>query len=108
MSKVSRLDDCRRDLDASLDDFDRAVGPKELLAAARAVRACTEALEQAAVLQARADGASWAKIGAAYGLTKQGAQQRFRERAAAADDKAIEAPGSPDIPTSTPSEDGRE
>ncbi len=80
MSKVSRLDDSRRDLDAALSDFDRATGGKELLAAARAVRASTEALEEAAVLEARAEGVSWSKIGAVYGLTKQGAQQRFRSR----------------------------
>lgn len=82
MTKVSRLADCRRDLDDALDDFDRAEGAREVLAAARTVRASIDALEQAAVQQARAEGVSWSKIGAVYGLTKQGAQQRFRERAA--------------------------
>lgn len=96
MSKVSRLDDSRRDLDAALDEFDRAAGAKELLTAARAVRASTEALEEAAVLEARAEGVSWSKIGAIYGLTKQGAQQRFRPR------KAEES--TPEVPLETPAE----
>lgn len=80
MSKSERLEGCRRELDDALEQFDRAEGPKDLLAAARAVRASTEALEQVAILQARAEGVSWSKIGAVYGLTKQGAQQRFRPR----------------------------
>jgi hypothetical protein len=37
-----------------------------------------EELEAAHVEAARAAGATWSEIGAAYGLTKQGAQQRFR------------------------------
>lgn len=80
MSTSDRLEECRRDLDDALGQFDRADGPKDLLAAARAVRASTEALEQVAILQARAEGVSWSRIGAVYGLTKQGAQQRFRPR----------------------------
>ncbi|SEO61672.1 hypothetical protein SAMN05660991_01017 [Trujillonella endophytica] len=38
-----------------------------------------ERLEQKAVEGVRAAGTSWSKIGALYGLTKQGAQQRFRQ-----------------------------
>ena len=50
------------------------------LAAARAVREAAEALEQALVDESRAAGATWSEIGAAYGMTKQAAQQRFRGR----------------------------
>lgn len=86
MTRTSRLVDRREDLDAALEEFDRAVGAKELLAAARAVRSAIESLEQAAVQQARTEGLSWSKIGSVYGLTKQGAQQRFRERGRKRDD----------------------
>lgn len=41
-----------------------------------------EALEEAAVREARAAGVTWKEIGALYGLSKQGAQQRFRPVAA--------------------------
>jgi hypothetical protein len=44
----------------------------------RRVREAAEELEAAHVEAARAAGATWSEIGAAYGLTKQGAQQRFR------------------------------
>jgi hypothetical protein len=37
-----------------------------------------EALEADTVADARAAGATWGEIGALYGLSKQGAQQRFR------------------------------
>jgi len=37
-----------------------------------------EALEAAAVRDARHAGVTWKAIGALYGLSKQGAQQRFR------------------------------
>lgn len=47
--------------------------------AARTIRAAAEQLEQAEVKRARDQGTSWSKIGAVYGLTKQGAQQRFGE-----------------------------
>lgn len=80
MSTPDRLEDCRGSLEDALREFDRAEGPRERLAAARDVRACTEALEAIVALQARAEGLSWSKIGAVYGLTKQGAQQRFRPR----------------------------
>ena len=38
-----------------------------------------ERLERRAVEGVRAAGTSWSTIGALYGLTKQGAQQRFRK-----------------------------
>ncbi len=46
-----------------------------------AVRVAVEQVQQleaATVVQAREAGATWSEIGAVYGLTKQGAQQRFR------------------------------
>lgn len=47
---------------------------------ARRARERAEAQEVEALRRARDAGASWAKIGALYGLTKQGAQQRFKAR----------------------------
>ena len=46
--------------------------------AARRLREAAEELEAAQVEAARKAGATWIEIGACYGLTKQGAQQRFR------------------------------
>jgi hypothetical protein len=48
------------------------------LDAARRLREAAEELEAAQVEAARKAGATWNEIGACYGLTKQGAQQRFR------------------------------
>ena len=42
------------------------------------LREAAEELEAAQVEAARKAGATWIEIGACYGLTKQGAQQRFR------------------------------
>ena len=75
---------------AALSDFDVAAGPVGRLDAARRLREAAEELEAAQVEAARKAGATWLEIGACYGLTKQGAQQRFRAvrdqaKAAAAD-----------------------
>jgi hypothetical protein len=46
-----------------------------------AIRHCIselDDLERATVAAARAAGVTWTQIGALYGLSKQGAQQRFR------------------------------
>ena len=48
------------------------------LDAARRLREGADELERAAVEAARSAGMTWSEIGAVYGLTKQGAQQRFR------------------------------
>ena len=48
------------------------------LDAARRLREAAEELEAAQVEAARKAGATWLEIGECYGLTKQGAQQRFR------------------------------
>jgi hypothetical protein len=55
-----------------------AADPLAALDAARVLREEAEDLERKSVDAVRAAGLSWAKIGALYGLTKQGAQQRFR------------------------------
>lgn len=52
--------------------------PLERLDALREFREQLEAMEQEAVSHARAWGSTWRDIGAIYGLSKQGAQQRFR------------------------------
>jgi hypothetical protein len=63
---------------AALDALDVADGPISRLDAARLLREAAEELEAAQVEAARKAGATWIEIGACYGLTKQGAQQRFR------------------------------
>lgn len=77
LPSVSTSDDLRR--------FERAAGalrtipdPLLRLDAARRARESVEALEAAAVRDARHAGVTWKAIGALYGLSKQGAQQRFR------------------------------
>jgi hypothetical protein len=63
---------------AALGALDVADGPISRLEAARLLREAAEELEAAQVEAARKAGATWHEIGACYGLTKQGAQQRFR------------------------------
>jgi len=63
---------------AALIALDAADGPISRLQAARRLREAAEELEAAQVQAARKAGATWIEIGACYGLTKQGAQQRFR------------------------------
>ncbi len=63
---------------AALSAFEDAEGPLGRLDAARRLREAAEELEAAEVEAARKAGATWNEIGACYGLTKQGAQQRFR------------------------------
>lgn len=63
---------------AALGALDAADGPISRLDAARRLREAADELEAAQVEAARKAGATWNEIGACYGLTKQGAQQRFR------------------------------
>jgi hypothetical protein len=65
-------------ISAALVALDAADGPMSRLEAARRLREAAEELEAAQVEAARQAGATWIEIGACYGLTKQGAQQRFR------------------------------
>jgi hypothetical protein len=81
---------------AALDALDVADGPVSRLDAVRRLREAAEELEAAQVEAARKAGATWTEIGACYGLTKQGAQQRFRlarnqEKAAAAEARSEKA-----------------
>jgi hypothetical protein len=63
---------------AALSAFEVADRPMSRLDAARRLREAAEELEAAQVEAARKAGATWLEIGGCYGLTKQGAQQRFR------------------------------
>ena len=67
--------------------FDRALAalrdipdPLRRLDAVRLSIQALEDLEAATVTEARAAGVTWIDIGALYGLSRQGAQQRFRRR----------------------------
>ena len=67
--------------------FDRALAalreipdPLHRLDAVHRSLQALEELEAATVADARAAGVTWIDIGALYGLSKQGAQQRFRRR----------------------------
>jgi hypothetical protein len=63
---------------AALGALDAADAPIGRLQAVRRLREAAEELEAVQVQAARKAGATWIEIGACYGLTKQGAQQRFR------------------------------
>ena len=63
---------------AALAALDLADGPVSRLEAARQLREAAEELEAAQIAAARKAGVTWIEIGACYGLTKQGAQQRFQ------------------------------
>ena len=67
-----------RRITEALGSLDVADAPMSRLDAARRLREAAEDLEAAQVEAARKAGATWKEIGACYGLTKQGAQQRFR------------------------------
>lgn len=69
---VKRIAKGLRDLDR--DDRD----PLAAVDSARRLREAADGLELSLVEQARDAGYTWKDIGALYGLTKQGAQQRFR------------------------------
>lgn len=62
----------------ALDAFEAADSPLIRLDAARRLREAADQLEITQVEAARKAGCTWVEIGACYGLTKQGAQQRFR------------------------------
>jgi hypothetical protein len=62
----------------ALDSLSAAATPLARLDSARRAREAAEALERRSIDDARAAGLTWAEIGDVYGLTKQGAQQRFR------------------------------
>lgn len=65
-------------LDRALDELGDIPDPLLRLDALRQAREALERLELEALRDSRRSGATWKDIGALYGLTKQGAQQRFR------------------------------
>lgn len=67
-----------KQLRRSLDAVAEAPNALEAVRASRALREQAEALELAAVIEARRQRTTWSEIGAVYGTSKQGAQQRFR------------------------------
>ena len=69
-----------RDLERALAATKAAEPGLPTLQAAHDLRRLAERLERAEVARARAEGLSWSKIGSVYGLSKQGAQQRFRDQ----------------------------
>lgn len=64
--------------DRGIDALREIPDPVSRLDAVRRSRETLEALEARAVTDARHAGVTWKQIGALYGLSKQGAQQRFR------------------------------
>jgi hypothetical protein len=66
---------------AAASAYAAATDALDRLDAARRAREAAEELEAAAIHAARKAGATWSSIGDLYGLTKQGAQQRFRPAA---------------------------
>ena len=84
-------------ISAALSALDAADGPISRLDAARRLREAAEELEAAQVDAARRAGATWNQIGACYGLTKQGAQQRFRSEPSAPHKPAGAGPLEPRI-----------
>jgi hypothetical protein len=67
----------RERVQQALDAVLAAADPMTTLQAARSLREAAEDLEIAAVHDLRRTGITWTQIGALYGMTKQGAQQRF-------------------------------
>lgn len=76
LTVVSKSDPLAR-IQQALADLAGADGAPARLDAVRRLRTAAETLERHAVRGAREDGMSWSRIGSVYGLTKQGAQQRF-------------------------------
>lgn len=67
----------RKRVEQALHAADLATDPVAAIEAAQRLREAAEAFEVAKVAEARAAGTTWTRIGALYGTTKQGAQQRF-------------------------------
>jgi hypothetical protein len=67
-----------RRFDRALESVRGIPDPLVRLDAIRRSRQALDDLETATVIAARAAGVSWRDIGVLYGLSKQGAQQRFR------------------------------
>ena len=70
----------RRELTEAWNSLQSADETLDAVDALRRLREAAEKAEEEAVRNARSQGISWSRIGALYGLTKQGAQQRFRAK----------------------------
>lgn len=88
------VDEQRRRLIEALLALERADSPLGHVEASRLVRELADRLETTVIREAREAKLSWAKIGASYGLTKQGAQQRFAAQIAALDRETGDSPAS--------------
>jgi hypothetical protein len=64
----------------ALDDYRHAADPESRLHCVRKLTEAVAALETETVRSARKSGLTWTAIGAAYGMSKQAAQQRFKAR----------------------------
>lgn len=76
MARQQRIDE----LEAALSRIAEVPDGLAAVEAARDLREAAERLERAHIKAARGQGVSWARIGSIYGLSKQGAQQRFAKR----------------------------
>ena len=65
---------------AALDGFESEHDPLLRLDHLRQAIEAMQQLERTSLDDARNRGCTWTEIGALYGLTKQGAQQRFRRK----------------------------
>jgi hypothetical protein len=63
----------------ALASFASVTDPLARLDAVRGAREALEVLEVQTVAEARSGGATWTQIGTLYGVSKQAAQQRFRQ-----------------------------
>lgn len=68
------------DLNALCAELRANTDPIEGVKLARRIAELATELEQHTVRAARQQGASWSRIGAVFGLSKQGAQQRFGKK----------------------------
>lgn len=80
-------------ISAALSSLEENPPPLDALNIARQLRVSAEALEHDLVRSARKAGHSWSDIGKMYQLTKQGAQQRFRNGPKARNTKARDPKG---------------
>jgi len=63
-----------------VDELASVPDPLARLDAVRRAREALERLELETVAESRRAGVTWSAIGVLYGLTKQGAQQRFQSK----------------------------
>lgn len=70
----------RKRLARAVETLEAIADPIDRLDAVRAAREELERRERDAVAACRDAGHTWTDIGARYGLSRQGAQQRFRRR----------------------------